>query len=60
MLPTVAMFVVLPVDMQAKCHAQFIVVFPRHTNIYLLTPNDSSVITFKPRTKYRIRTVIIK
>jgi len=59
MLPTADMFVVLSVNMQTKCHAEFIVVFLRRTNTYLLTPNDSSVITFKPRTKYRIRTAII-
>jgi hypothetical protein len=59
MLPTVDMFVVLAVNMQAKCHAECIVMLLRPTNTYLLTPSDSSVITFKPRTKYRIRTAII-
>jgi len=59
MLPAVDMFAVLSVNTQAKCHAEFIVVFLRPTNTYLLTPNDSSVITFKPRTKYRIRMAIM-
>ena len=60
MLPAVDMFIVLPVNMQEKCHAEFVVVFLRPTNTYFLTPNDSSIITFKPRTKYRIRTAIMK
>ena len=35
-----------------------IIVFLRPTDIYLLTPNDPSVIAVKPKNKYRIRMAI--